>query len=312
MRSVDFYNGTMPYLAARLLETVPFHTGEWQSKDTSQVGHMATHELEDTTLHIPVPDEPESWLKMLGSDVNAAWADEHFLERVGGEPLNPPPSHERWPWSRHNANHQEGVLHQFSHTYPERIWPRHAGEVKCHGGYTSGDPVEAVDKYGLADDGRQVCNGRSGIRFEYGDLQDVVDLLVRSPMTRQAFLPIWFPEDTGAVHKQRVPCTLGYHFMVRNGKLSCRYYMRSCDLIRHFPDDVYMAGRLMQWVCGQVNAERYGDTRATDGSPEDPPGFQAIEPGNLVMHIASLHAFTGDKHKLTEIAGRSVNGTTNA
>ena len=29
---------------------------------------------------------------------------------------------------------------------------------------------------------------------------DVIDLLEREPFTRQAYLPIWFPEDTGAFH----------------------------------------------------------------------------------------------------------------
>jgi hypothetical protein len=50
-----------------------------------------------------------------------------------------------------------------------------------------------------------------GIRYNYGDLNDVVDLLARSPATRQAVLPVWFPEDTGAVHGERVPCS---HFSI--------------------------------------------------------------------------------------------------
>jgi thymidylate synthase len=77
----------------------------------------------------------------------------------------------------------------------------------------------------------------------------VIDLLRDRPTTRQAFIPIWFPEDTGAHHGERVPCTLGYHLMARDGRLKIVYYMRSCDFLRHFRDDVYMAGRLCQWVC---------------------------------------------------------------
>ena len=33
---------------------------------------------------------------------NLPWADEHFDERVGGQPLNPPPSHVRWPFAQKN------------------------------------------------------------------------------------------------------------------------------------------------------------------------------------------------------------------
>lgn len=277
--TVDFRDGTMSYLAGRLLETEPIHIGEWQSKDVSKIKQYATFELVDTTLFLTVPPTQDAWLKSLGDDVNYAWAEEHFLERVGGVPLNPAPSHERWPWAHHNGNHQTGPRQVFSHTYPERMWPRHAGLGNA--------PVPPVFN----------GNIHKGIRFDYGDLQDVVDLLVRSPLTRQAFLPIWFPEDTGAAHRQRVPCTLGYHFMIRDGQLSCRYYMRSCDLLRHLPDDIYMAGRLMQWMCESVRQES---------------GLDGLEPGNLVMHIASLHAFLGDQHKLKEIAGRSVNGNITA
>ena len=71
-----------------------------------------------------------------------------------------------------------------------------------------------------------------GIRFSYGDFNDVLDLLEKEPFTRQAFLPIWFPEDTGCHHGERVPCTIGYHFMRRGNFLSVVYMIRSCDYIR--------------------------------------------------------------------------------
>lgn len=295
------FDQMMRHFAARLLQTTPVHIGEWQSKDVSKIKQYATYELLDTMIRFdPMPTQ-EVLTETVGTYVNLDWAEEHFQERVSGHPLNPPPSHERWPWNRHNGNHQEDVAHQFSHTYPERIWPKHAGNVRCHGGYTYGDPVYAVDQYGQADDGRQVCEGRSGIRFAYGDLWDVVDLLIRSPLTRQAYLPIWFPEDTGAAHRQRVPCTLGYHFMIRDSQLSCRYYIRSCDFVRHFADDIYLAVRLMQWVCAQWNTRSHGDARALDGSPQDPEGFQELTVGHMNMYISSLHAFEGDTYTLNQV-----------
>lgn len=276
---------TIQYLASSLRQTEPFQVGEWQSVDVSSSTAHMTHELMDISMKFNVPRSIDDWQAFLNP--NLPWADEHFAERIGGQPLNPPPSHERWPWARHNVKHQADT--KFSHTYPERMWPKHAGEVDCHHGYVVSGPsdIMPVDRYGQADDGRQVCNGRSGIRFEYGDLSDVVNLLVNKPLTRQAYLPLWFPEDTGAVPGQRVPCTLGYHFMIREGRLSCRYYMRSCDIIRHLTDDVYLAGRLMQWMCREINFRDW---------------FQEYIPGNLIMHIASLHAFTGDKYTLDRLA----------
>lgn len=125
-------------------------------------------------------------------------------------------------------------------------------------------------------------DARRGIRFYYGDLADLVLLLKENPRSRQAYLPVWFPEDlTAAVEGERVPCTLGYHFMVTpDQKLDCMYPMRSCDFIRFFRDDIYMAGRLMQWIGEQIK----------------------VDAGVLTMHIANLHAFVGDQMFLEGVA----------
>jgi thymidylate synthase len=95
-----------------------------------------------------------------------------------------------------------------------------------------------------------------GIRYEYGDLDDVVNLLYEHPFTRQATFPIFFPEDTGAVHGGRIPCTLHYHFLRRGDSLHLWYAIRSCDAVRHFRDDVYMATRLCQWVTERSFVQR--------------------------------------------------------
>ena len=121
-----------------------------------------------------------------------------------------------------------------------------------------------------------------GIRYEYGDFGDVIDLLQREPFTRQAFLPMWFPEDTGSVHGERVPCTIGYHFMRRGNYLHIVYYIRSCDYLRHFRDDIYMACRKLHWVLDTLK-ER------------DPERWGEVTPGYYAMHITSLHCFNKEK-----------------
>jgi thymidylate synthase-like protein len=254
-------------LARRLLESQPVHTGEWQSIDTNDSPMHATYELQFTSVISQVPAKAEQFAEEMKP--NLPWAEEHFLERVSGFPHNPPPSHKLWPWARHNVNHQDDTT-KFSHTYPERFWPKHSGD------YWS--------KYNLS---------AFGIRYKYGDLNDVVSLLASNPLTRQAYLPVWFPEDTGNVSRVRVPCTLGYHFMIRDGKMHCQYPMRSCDLIRHLRDDVYMAGRLMQWMCDRVNGLLQSQVPA--------PAIDDVKPGTLCMVISSLHAFVGDKWKLENI-----------
>lgn len=240
---------------------VEVEVGEWQSQDVRTNPEMISRELTHITFELDIPatvEELQGYVKP-----NLPWAEDHFLERVSGEPLNPPPSEAWWPYARAgNAEHKVGE--KFHHTYPERMWPKGLMVPVALAGY---------------EDGREetlyAARVMEGIRYKYGDLRDVVTQLQRNPLTRQAYLPIWFPEDTGAcgVDGQRVPCTLGYHFLSRRGRMDIVYYIRSCDLLRHFSDDVYMAARLCQWVCDHL---------------------EHVVPDNLVMHISSLHVFRGD------------------
>lgn len=240
-------------LANQLLRTVPVDRQTWQSTSSPS----PVHELEDVVIDLSVPSFRQQWAEIIEPDL--PWADEHFAERVGGYPCNPAPSYRNWPW--HSDTRKEmfkiendfiGSLlgskdeQPFSHTYPERMW--------------SAD--------------------QRGIRFNYGDLGDVVDLLENDPFTRQAYLPIWFPEDTGATEGQRVPCTLGYHFIRYGTQLNVKYFMRSADITRHLHNDVYMAGCLLQWVVDQLPwVNEYGTPYV----------------GNLKVFISNLHMFTADE-----------------
>jgi hypothetical protein len=260
MRSdVIHLNSTFPdsrhALLVALLGAEEIDVGEWHSRP---VDHplLVTKEVLDAVFEFKVPREVEALQEMMKP--NLPWAEEHFWERVSGEPLNPPPSHKLWPWA--HQQHQTIEDEQFSHTYPERYWP-----IFANAGGT------------CADSQRVIAVPIVGIRFQYGDLGDVVRLLRKNGNTRQAYLPVWFPEDTGVVHGERVPCSLGYHFMIRNGQLSCRYFLRSCDFARHFNDDIYMTARLVQWVAAQL------------------PGVQV---GRLMVWIGSLHIMKGDVAKL--------------
>lgn len=225
------------------------HVGEWQAIQRDDMPQADTIEVEDVSFELtlgPTPLELRADIKP-----NLPWADDHFAERVSGIPHNPPPSSEWWPFAQKN-NSEFKSDEKFSHTYPERFWPKKAG---------AGDATEVM------------LDPPFGIRYPFGDLSDLVNLLRERPGTRQAYLPVWFPEDTGAVDNQRVPCTLGYHFLIRDGKLKIVYYIRSCDFLRHFRDDTYMAARLAQWVGSLVGAPA---TR-------------------LVMHISSMHVFAAER-----------------
>lgn len=249
---------------ARIIRTEAINRGPAHAMrdDTT----ASTHELMNVTEHIKVDIEKSAWMETVKP--NLPWAEDHFQERIGGEPLNPSPSEAWWPFARKNNAEHKDEQQKFSHTYPERFWPKFAGDVpqaKLAGG------------------------GTWGIRYPYGDLLDLIRVLQNNPMSRQAYLPIWFPEDlTAAKEGLRVPCSMGYHFIWCGDcrALDCVYTMRSCDLVRFYRDDIYMAGRLLQFVAN--NAQ--------------------MPVGTLVLHIDNLHCFPGDVPMLNAQLGSPENG----
>lgn len=228
--------------------------GSWQARTTA----MRTLETGPVTVMHAVSDSVTTEQDTIEPDL--PWAEDHFHERVSGEPLNPAPSFLHWPWhSSTYARDHAGEADVFDHTYPERFWPVHANPDKIPHGQMM---------------------VRKGIRYDYGDLRDVVEQLKRDPFTRQAYLPIFFPEDTGATQGQRVPCSLGYHFIRQRECLDVHYALRSCDLTRHFRNDLYLTVRLLQWMCAQVRHP----------APEEPWPI----PGTVYMTIHNLHVFEPD------------------
>ena len=206
-------------------------------------------------FNFSVPVDRTGGLDSLREEIkpNLPWADDHFAERVGGKPTNPGEAYKWWPHWMDDMATLSLVDGKFSHTYQERLWPseRRADEDGVLGTY------RRRGAYGVA-----------------GNLYDVVKLLRKDPLTRQAYVPIWYPEDTGATHGARVPCTIGYFFIQRNGKLHMRYHIRSCDFNRYFRDDIYMAVRLQLWMVGQLH--------------------HPVMPGNFLMDIDSLHVLGRD------------------
>jgi thymidylate synthase len=208
-------------------------TAKWQGKDNHPEFLELLHVSTIMPMSQTIVDMRNECQPML------PWADIHFEERVGGLPLNPPPSHKLW--LKGNEDYMSGD--KFSHSYPERFWSK-----SLH----------------------------HGIRFPIGDLSDLIDLLKDQPDTRQAYLPIYFPEDiTAALIGERIPCTLGFHFIVRDGQLDLFYPMRSCDVIRHMHNDLYLANRLALYVKEQANLN--------------------VKLGNIHFAATSLHCFTVDR-----------------
>lgn len=240
----------------------PIHTTKWQGLDISKRPEAEMRELLGWDFRIPLHTEDlDSYRKDIGP--NLPWADHHFDERVGGKNINPGTTWKTWPWARSAAGFTDSKG-RFEVNYMERYWATL--------------PFLDTPESGL------MCERLTGIRGRpYGDLGSIVTLMEKDPMTRQAYLPIFFPEDTGA--GGRVPCTLGYHFIMRGGYLHCYYPIRSCDFFRHFRDDCYLTVRLVLWLLNELRRR-------------DPDTWNSVKPGFYSMWIGSLHLFINDYTKL--------------
>jgi thymidylate synthase len=105
------------------------------------------------------------------------------------------------------------------------------------------------------------------------NLMRVKHELQRNPDTRQAWLPIFDPKDpTYLGGHRRIPCSLGYYFMVREGRLHLTYIQRSADAVVHLGNDIYLAWKMMEHVAKETG----------------------YEVGYLTHHIFSLHTYQKD------------------
>lgn len=260
--------------AKREFKSAPLiHTEKWQGVDIAKKPEMATYEILNHSFEVLCSQnkDPQN-LTHWRADIkpNIPWADDHFAERVCGFPINPGIEWENWPYNKSASTFLENG--KFNHNYMERYWPKFADSEHP----PSRTPEEYVLKVNPA---RNV-----GIGGGYGDLEDIVQLLVREPATRQAYMPVFFPEDTGARHGSRIPCSIGYHFIMRDNQLNIVYQLRSCDFVRHFRDDIYLTLRLALWVLEKCAQESVM--------------WKGVKLGWFTMHITSLHIFRNDYNVL--------------
>ena len=216
------------------------HSNKWQAVEIEDRVKM----LEIDNLFIEM-DICETIKELeLETKADLPWSEDHFNERLSGA-TNPGEQYKNWPYYRASLDNERfRKNNHFSHTYQERFWPP---KIK-------------------------------GIRYKMGDYLDVKKRLKNDNTTRQAFLAIWHPEDQ-SINEVRLPCTIGYWFKIKNGKLNISYLIRSCDARRHFRNDIYMTQRLAMDMLKHLDNNK-------------------IKLGKLSVWIGSFHCFESDLYSL--------------
>lgn len=119
------FHAAFTQMRTLLLEAPEVRTQRWQGTDATKNPALRTHEAVNVTASIPLRgiEALSHWRRDI--DPNLPWADDHFAERVGGEPLNPGEQWKNWPWAS-SADKFRDDKAQFNHTYMERLWPKWA------------------------------------------------------------------------------------------------------------------------------------------------------------------------------------------
>ena len=120
-------------------------------------------------------------------------------------------------------------------------------------------------------------NGKFGYTYSerfawHRQVDNVITRLKDDPGSRQLYVAMWTQSDSKYLGSIRVPCSLGWHFMYRGGKLNVTYFMRSCDFATHFQNDIFMAMKLQHHIAYSVG----------------------MEPGHYCHFMGSLHVYKRD------------------
>jgi thymidylate synthase len=139
----------------------------------------------------------------------------------------------------------------------------------------------------FSDDGRSVPGSCDGARLlsprpGLNQLASIIELLRDDPTTRRAVAAVYHPEDAGR-RSRDIPCIVAVAFLVRKDRLETSLILRSSNVVRVFPYDVFIYSMLAEVVAAELE----------------------LEAGGLFFHAVSCHAYEEDTAVGEAIVGAS-------
>ncbi len=154
---------------------------------------------------------------------------------------------------------------------------------------TSGKELNPGNSYKIRQDMWQKFMVGDGSKFDYTysermhwQFENIIKNLEEDIHSRQALLQVFQAETDNFKMggDSRIPCSVDYQFLIRNKRLYCIYHMRSNDYFGHFPIDIYVTTRIMEFMVEKLK-KTYPD----------------LKMGSLVYFCGSLHAYNWDLKK---------------
>ena len=131
-------------------------------------------------------------------------------------------------------------------------------------------------------------------------LPEIIKELSVDKDSRRAIVYISRPDDLRYADELNMPCTLGYHFMIRNDKLELTCYMRSWDLVWGLSYDIPNAVQLQMLVAADLGLQ-LGPYSHVAGSGHVYERHFDLEVGTTSYELPSMTSF-GDPTLRSSIA----------
>ena len=88
-------------------------------------------------------------------------------------------------------------------------------------------------------------------------LDEIISELKENPDSRQCIIEVHDRnKDHSRMRKQRIPCSMYYQLLIREGRLDIIYNMRSSDYYNHFKNDIWLAIELRNYIANEVKVPR--------------------------------------------------------
>lgn len=119
--------------------------------------------------------------------------------------------------------------------------------------------------------------------------ENIIKRLKEKPTSRRTVLQLFDAADLAKDHKD-IPCTCTLQLLVRGGKLDLIVYMRSNDVIKGLPHDIFCFTMLQEIAARRLS----------------------IEPGIYKHCVGSLHLYSSDDEKAKSFLGEGWQSTKSA
>jgi thymidylate synthase len=119
--------------------------------------------------------------------------------------------------------------------------------------------------------------------------ENIIKRLKEKPTSRRTVLQLFDAADLAKDHKD-IPCTCTLQLLVRGGKLDLIVYMRSNDVIKGLPHDIFCFTMLQEIAARRLS----------------------LEPGSYKHCVGSLHLYSSDDEKAKSFLGEGWQSTKTA